>query len=151
MHTRPVGPRPFDVLGAPFMTPAYIVPLSPNTLMTWPTAYAPILDIFLDTEPTSPSLFTQNKTTNRDEYDVARTRVGIESYSSPEEVLLVDHDQDVCGSSECADPLLIVSSGNWSVNAHYLCMEGWFMGDSSARRWMPRRSGTVLDACYWKS
>jgi len=99
MHTRPVGPRPFDVLGAPFMTPAYIVPLSPNTLMTWPTAYAPILDIFLDTEPTSPSLFTQNKTTNRDEYDVARTRVGIESYSSPEEVLLVDHDQDVIGAS----------------------------------------------------
>ena len=96
MHTRPVGPRPFDVLGAPFMTPAYIVPLTPNTLMTWPTAYAPILDVFLDSEPSSPSLFTHCKTTDREVYDVARARVGIESYSSPEEVLLLNHDSEVC-------------------------------------------------------
>ncbi|KAF8328135.1 aminotransferase class IV-domain-containing protein [Cantharellus anzutake] len=129
IHLRPVGPRPFDLLGAPFMTPAYIVPLTPNTLMTWPTAYAPILDVFLDTDPTTPSLFTRHKSTNRDVYDEARDRVGIESYNSPEEVLLINHDSDVVDGS--MRNICIWRDGSWVTPPLASgCLDG------VVRRWM---------------
>lgn len=42
-----------------------------------------------DTHSTTPSPYTSYKTTHRDMYNTARSRVGIESFTEPKEVLLV--------------------------------------------------------------
>ncbi|EPQ60263.1 hypothetical protein GLOTRDRAFT_124019 [Gloeophyllum trabeum ATCC 11539] len=42
-----------------------------------PLAGQPYVSLYLDTEPTSPSIFTSTKTTNRKHYDDARKRAGI--------------------------------------------------------------------------
>ncbi|KAF3908463.1 hypothetical protein ABW21_db0203351 [Orbilia brochopaga] len=44
--------------------------------------------VYIDTAPTTPSLFTRYKTNSRDHYTYARTRVGILTNSEPAEVLL---------------------------------------------------------------
>ncbi|KAF9650549.1 hypothetical protein BDM02DRAFT_1393453 [Thelephora ganbajun] len=56
---------------------------------------API-SVYLDTEPTSPSLFTSTKTTRREVYNLARIRVGIPAIGvepgTPNDVLLYRSD-----------------------------------------------------------
>jgi len=41
------------------------------------TIMEPPISVYLDTEPTSPSMFTSTKTTRREAYNLARARVGI--------------------------------------------------------------------------
>ncbi|KDQ63126.1 hypothetical protein JAAARDRAFT_120492 [Jaapia argillacea MUCL 33604] len=42
-----------------------------------PSPYSPYVQLYLDTQPTPPSIFTQTKTTNRRHYDDARSRAGL--------------------------------------------------------------------------
>ena len=59
--------------------------------------------MYLDTEPTSPSLFTSTKTTRREAYDLARARVGIPAVGfesgTPKDVVLYRSDGQVMEAS----------------------------------------------------
>ena len=144
MEVTPIGRRPFDLLGAPYMTPAYLVPLTPNTLMTWPTAYAPNISVFLDTTstPTKPlGESTRYKTTERDRFDAARERVGITSPTLPEEVMLYNEDNEVIEGS--LRNITIWRDGWVTPPLSSGCMDG------TVRRWM-LQSGKVREARIMK-
>ena len=59
--------------------------------------------MYLDTEPTPASVFTRTKTTRREVYDLARTRVGIPAVGiepgTPKDVILYRSDGQVTESS----------------------------------------------------
>lgn len=59
--------------------------------------------MYLDTEPTSPSLFTSTKTTRREVYNLARARVGIPAVGvepgTPNDVALYRSDGQVMETS----------------------------------------------------
>jgi len=75
----PTDPRPFDLAIASKFDP----PTSEDPLYS-----GPIISLYIDTEPTSQSMFTSYKTTSRDHYTAARSRVGIAPDSRLEEVVL---------------------------------------------------------------
>ncbi|KAF9511672.1 hypothetical protein BS47DRAFT_1330805, partial [Hydnum rufescens UP504] len=140
MEVTQIGRRPFDLLGAPYMTPAYLVPLTPNTLMTWPTAYAPIISVFLDTAPTFIKALgdsTRHKTTRRDRFDAARERAGITSPGAPEEVMLYNEDNEVIEGS--TRNVTVWRDGWVTPPLSSGCMDG------TVRRWM-LQSGKVREA-----
>jgi branched-subunit amino acid aminotransferase/4-amino-4-deoxychorismate lyase len=111
------------------MTPAYLHPLTPTTLMTWPTAYAPILNVFLDVAPTNISGTAYYKHTNRDRYMAARKRVGIDSSASVDEVLLWNTEGEVTEGS--LRTISVWRDGGWvTPPLSSGCMDG------SVRRWM---------------
>ncbi|EEH50357.1 uncharacterized protein PADG_06436 [Paracoccidioides brasiliensis Pb18] len=53
----------------------------------------------LDTQPTTPSLFTRHKTTLRESYTTSRARAGITSLSDQTEVLIYNHTGEVMEGS----------------------------------------------------
>lgn len=59
--------------------------------------------MYIDTEPSSPSVFTSTKTTRREVYNLARTRVGIPAVGiepgTPKDVILYRSDGQVMESS----------------------------------------------------
>ena len=71
-----------------------------NPMTTSPDRLPPtILSVHIDTQPTSPSLFTAHKTTQRHLYNAARARFGIVDRRSPHEVLLYNERREV---TECS-------------------------------------------------
>lgn len=56
-------------------------------------------EFILDTQPTEPSSFTAFKTTQRDVYDSARARVGLESYAEKKEVLMWNSKREIMEGS----------------------------------------------------
>jgi 4-amino-4-deoxychorismate lyase len=111
------------------MTPAYLHPLTPTTLMTWPTAYAPILNVFLDVAPTKVTGTAYYKHTNRDRYLAARKRMGIDSTNSVDEVLLYNTAGEVTEGS--LRTISVWRDGGWvTPPLSSGCMDG------SVRRWM---------------
>lgn len=68
-----------------------------------PSSSEPLISVYLDTEPTSPSVFTSTKTTLREVYNLARTRVGIPAVGvepgTPKDVLLYRSDDQVMETS----------------------------------------------------
>ena len=66
------------------------------------TSEVPVF-VYLDTEPTSPSVFTSTKTTRREAYNLARTRVDIPAIGvepgTPKDVLLHRSDGQVMETS----------------------------------------------------
>lgn len=111
------------------MTPAYLHPLTPTTLMTWPTAYAPILNVFLDVAPTKVTGTAYYKNTNRDRYLAARKRMGIDSTTSVDEVLLYNTAGEVTEGS--FRTISVWRDGCWvTPPLSSGCMDG------SVRRWM---------------
>ena len=63
----------------------------------------PLISVYLDTEPTSPSIFTSTKTTHREAHSLARTRVGIPAIGvepgTPNDVALYRADNQVMETS----------------------------------------------------
>lgn len=63
----------------------------------------PLISVHLDTEPTLPSIFTSTKTTRRETYNLARTRVGIPAIGvepgTPNDVALYRADGRVMETS----------------------------------------------------
>lgn len=63
----------------------------------------PLISVYLDTEPTSPSIFTSTKTTHRETYNLARARVGIPAIGvepgTPNDVALYRTDDQVMETS----------------------------------------------------
>ncbi|KAK2747967.1 hypothetical protein FQN57_001558 [Myotisia sp. PD_48] len=55
--------------------------------------------LWLDTQPTEPSIFTKHKTTIRDLYDAARVRAGLKSMQEPREVLLFNENGELFDGS----------------------------------------------------
>lgn len=59
--------------------------------------------MYLDTEPTAPSLFTSTKTTHREAYNLARSRAGIPAIGiepgTPNDVILYRSDGQVMETS----------------------------------------------------
>ncbi|KAK1959763.1 hypothetical protein LY78DRAFT_663025 [Colletotrichum sublineola] len=91
MHSIMSGPRPSST------DPLYPVTLpniiNPLILSTMP--------VYLDTEPTTPSLLTKHKTTHRGPYSAAWKRVGLDETTSPAEcdVLLQNEDGHIMGAA----------------------------------------------------
>ncbi|KAI9806748.1 MAG: hypothetical protein M1825_006205 [Sarcosagium campestre] len=56
-------------------------------------------DVFVDSQPTNPSAFTKYKTTLRSVYVDARRRVGIHSFQTPAEVILVNTSDELMEGS----------------------------------------------------
>lgn len=120
------------------MTPAYLHPLTPTTLMTWPTAYAPLLNVFLDIAPTQYSGKDNYKHTNRDLYTIARKRMGFDSSTPVDEVLLHNTNGDVTEGS--LRTIAVWREGTWVTPALSSgCMDG------AVRRWM-LSTGKVREA-----
>lgn len=63
----------------------------------------PPISVYIDTEPTSPSVFTSTKTTQRGTYNLARARVGIPAVGvepgTPKDVVLYRSDGQVMETS----------------------------------------------------
>lgn len=63
----------------------------------------PPISVYLDTEPTSPSVFTSTKTTRREVYNLARARAGIPAVGvepgTPNDVALYRSDGQVMETS----------------------------------------------------
>ncbi len=103
MEVSPIGRRPFDLLA--------ISSRAPREFTTWPTQYAPILSVYLDTAPTPISEFTSNKTTRRDHYDQARERAEIKSLDAAEEVVLYNETGEVTEGS--LRNIAVYRDGSW--------------------------------------
>lgn len=80
--------------------PSSTDPLYPTTLSNQaPTSE--VMPVYLDTAPTTPSLFTRHKTTHRRPYNAAWERAGLDETTSPAEcdVLLQNEDGHVMGAA----------------------------------------------------
>ncbi|KAK7058576.1 Aminodeoxychorismate lyase [Paramarasmius palmivorus] len=65
-----------------------------------PESYqGPYISLSLDTQPTPSSVFTSTKTTQREDYDSARSRAGLTSYIQPADVLLFNQDSLITETS----------------------------------------------------
>ncbi|EPS44528.1 hypothetical protein H072_1442 [Dactylellina haptotyla CBS 200.50] len=73
----------------PRVPPSHLFPttLDPTAILTAEPNIT-IFDVHLDTQPTPPTDLTRYKTTSRDHYNNARTRVGITGFVDPKEVVL---------------------------------------------------------------
>jgi 4-amino-4-deoxychorismate lyase len=94
-----VEPTPIPKLNPPgdlFITAT----LNPTSALV---ASEALVDVYLDTEPTSPSVFTSTKTTRREAYNLARTRVDIPAIGvepgTPKDVVLHRSDGQVMETS----------------------------------------------------
>lgn len=77
---------------------------NPETSEAWgkgdvSTAPQPVLHVHLDTQSTTSSLFTSNKTTSRAHYEAARSRVGLKDRNEPQEVILYNENGEVMEGS----------------------------------------------------
>jgi len=74
--------------------------LNPNSASV---ASEPLISVYIDVVPTSPSIFTSTKTTRREVYNFARARVGIPAIGSepgtPEDVVLYRPDSQAMETS----------------------------------------------------
>ena len=74
--------------------------LNPNSALV---GSKPLVSVYLDTVPTSPSIFTSTKTTQREVYNFARARVGIPAIGvepeTPNDVVLYRPDGQIMESS----------------------------------------------------
>ncbi|KAF8324312.1 aminotransferase class IV-domain-containing protein [Cantharellus anzutake] len=103
LEVSPIGRRPFDLLN--------ISSRAPREFTTWPTQYAPILDIYLDPVPTPSSNFTSYKTTIRDHYNEARERARINSPSAAVEVILYNEEGKITEGS--LRNIAVFRNGSW--------------------------------------
>lgn len=73
----------------PFVPTSHLFPktLDPETTLKDEPGYK-IWTVIVDTKPTEATDFTRYKTTERDHYDEARSRVGIKDFTEPKEVAL---------------------------------------------------------------
>ncbi|KAK1976782.1 hypothetical protein LZ30DRAFT_692642 [Colletotrichum cereale] len=89
-----------SIMSAP--RPNSMDPLYPTTLSDIINhLYTSIMPVYLDTEPTTPSLFTKHKTTHRRPYSDAWKRVGMDETTSPAQcdVLLQNEDGHIIGAA----------------------------------------------------
>lgn len=97
------------------------------------------MPVYLDTQHINPSLFMKHKTSYRDEYNVARKRVGIEEMNpSACEVLLHNEHGNVTGGA--FSTIYFWRNGNWVTP---LATSGCKLGVS--RRWAVE-NGVVREA-----
>ncbi|KAF8310988.1 hypothetical protein DL93DRAFT_2061563 [Clavulina sp. PMI_390] len=97
--------------------------------MTWPTAYAPILSVFVDKAPTLIQGTSYYKHTNRDAYQAARDRIGITDKDAVDEVLLWNEAGEILEGSRRT--ISVWRDGSWvTPPLSSGCMDG------SIRRWM---------------
>lgn len=80
--------------------PSSADPLYPTTLSN-ETPASSAMPVYMDTAPTTPSLFTRRKTTHRLPYDAAWERVGLDEEASPADcdVLLQNEDGNAMGAA----------------------------------------------------
>lgn len=90
VESTPIAQPPAEETLFPPNLTAVVPPVSESTSL-W--------RVYIDMESTSPSLLTTHKTTARDHYTAARSRLSIVGYTSPEEVLLWNPNGDIMEGS----------------------------------------------------
>lgn len=102
-----------------------------------------LVNVYIDREPTGPSLFTMTKTTARRVYDEARTRNGLFPFTTPEgrsqEVLM--HNRDGLVMETTIFNIAFQRGGRWlTPSANAGCLPG------VARRWLLEHGKTTEDS-----
>ncbi|KAE8154844.1 aminotransferase class IV-domain-containing protein [Aspergillus avenaceus] len=115
------------------------VEANPTTIIDLNTLFLPSEDrprsdpwlVYVDTEPTTPSVFTTHKTTVREHYTAARLRAGITSPQMPAEVLVVNLKGEIMEGSITTPYFQLRKSGKED------------MGNDSSPKWItpPLSSG----------